>query len=107
MPRANYADPVTFRPKTPEARALLEAVATVRGLSVSKFVAESAERSAVEFVRKMGKEEFAARLEEIEARQQRLRTQFMASLDEELDGLDNKSGADDNPMSNRTNSHIR
>lgn len=95
--KAKYPEPVTFRPRSSDARALLEAVATVRGTSVSKFVAEAAERYAFEVVRKMGKDEFAAQLREIEERQQRMTDRLMASLDED-ESLDAKPATQHNSV---------
>ncbi|WP_345509315.1 hypothetical protein [Terrabacter aeriphilus] len=99
------ASPVTFRPKNAESRALLEAVAQHRGLSVSKLVAEAADKFARQYIEKVGPEKFASDLHEAAERRERSlqrqvaqflkQTDDVASSDEQEESSSTRNTHDD------------
>jgi hypothetical protein len=93
--------PVTFRPKSPQARALLEAVARHRGVSLSKLAAEATDHFARLYVEKVGAEQFSADLRSIHDREQRVSERMLQDILNDP-GVDGTSPSDDDVLPMRT-----
>jgi uncharacterized protein (DUF1778 family) len=79
-PRKKYADTITVRPRSPEERVLLEAVAAyMNGGNLSGFIVDAAVKEAKQIVQAVGHEVIMEFFQEQQAAQQeQLRTEAAA-----------------------------
>lgn len=81
---SSSSQPITFRASSPEARQLIEDVARHRGISLSKLAAAVMEDFAAKYIRKVGPQQFADDLRQVDEMEQRNRDRFLAGLDDFL-----------------------